>query len=75
MRLKEIMNNDVEVVHPDDTLQTTARKMRERDIGFLPVCDGEHLVGVVSLGDLVNNGSEKMTSSVLHSVSPTSFDT
>jgi CBS domain-containing protein len=52
MKLKEIMTRDVEVVHPDDSLQTAARKMRDNDIGLLPVCDGERLIGVVSDRDL-----------------------
>jgi CBS domain-containing protein len=52
MKLKEIMTRSVEMIHPDETLQTAARKMRDSDIGFLPVCDGDHLVGVVSDRDL-----------------------
>jgi CBS domain-containing protein len=53
MKLKEIMSSDVEVIHPDDTLQTAAQKMRDRDIGFLPVMDGDELIGVVTDRDLV----------------------
>jgi CBS domain-containing protein len=53
MKLKEIMTSNVEVLHPDDTLQTAARKMRERDIGFLPVVDGDELIGVLTDRDLV----------------------
>lgn len=53
MKLKEIMTRDVEVIHPDDSLQTAAQKMRDRDIGFLPVCDGDRLVGVVSDRDII----------------------
>ena len=53
MKLKEIMTSDVEVLHPNDTLQTAARKMRERDIGFLPVVDGDELIGVLTDRDLV----------------------
>jgi CBS domain-containing protein len=52
MKLKEIMTRDVEVIHPDETLQVAARKMRDRDIGFLPVCDGDRLVGVLSDRDI-----------------------
>jgi CBS domain-containing protein len=52
MKLEEIMTRDVEVVHPDDSIQIAAQKMRDRDIGFLPVCDGEHLVGVLSDRDM-----------------------
>jgi CBS domain-containing protein len=53
MKLKDIMTRDVEVIHPDDTLQTAARKMRDRDIGFLPVYDGNELIGVLSDRDLI----------------------
>lgn len=52
MKLSEIMTTSVEMVQPDDTLQLAARKMRDRDIGFLPVCDGGMLMGVLSDRDL-----------------------
>jgi CBS domain-containing protein len=53
MKLKEIMTHDVEVIHPDDSLQTAAQKMRDRDIGFLPVCDGDRLIGAVTDRDMI----------------------
>ena len=53
MKLREIMSDHVEVIHPDDTLQTAAEKMRDRDIGFLPVCDCERLIGVLTDRDLI----------------------
>jgi CBS domain-containing protein len=53
MKIREIMTSEVEVAHPDDTLQTAARKMRDRDIGFLPVMDGGELIGVLTDRDLV----------------------
>ena len=53
MKLHEIMTTDVEIIRPDDTLQTAAQKMRDRDIGFLPVCDGERLIGVLSDRDVI----------------------
>jgi CBS domain-containing protein len=52
MKLSEIMTREVEIIQPDDTLQVAAQKMRARDIGFLPVCDGEELMGVLSDRDL-----------------------
>lgn len=52
MKIKEIMTPDVEVVHPDETLQAAAQKMRKRDIGFLPVCDGDRLVGALTDRDI-----------------------
>lgn len=52
MKLSEIMTRDVVVIQPDDSLQMAAKKMRDLDIGFLPVCDGETLIGVLSDRDL-----------------------
>jgi CBS domain-containing protein len=52
MKLKEIMTRDVEIVHPDDSLYIAACKMRDRNIGFLPVCDGDRLIGVLSDRDV-----------------------
>ena len=52
MKLRDIMTRDVEVAHPDDSLQTAASKMRDRDIGFLPVVDDGRLVGVLSDRDI-----------------------
>lgn len=53
MKLKEIMTRNVEVIHPNDTLQTAAGKMHDRDVGFLPVYDGDELIGVLTDRDLV----------------------
>ena len=53
MKLHEVMTKDVEIIHPEDTLQTAAKKMRDRNIGFLPVCDGDRLIGVLSDRDVI----------------------
>ncbi|HEX2994156.1 MAG TPA: CBS domain-containing protein [Anaerolineales bacterium] len=52
MKLREIMTTDVDVIQPDDALRLAAKKMRDRNIGFLPVCDGETLLGVLSDRDI-----------------------
>lgn len=52
MKLSEIMTRDVAVMQPDDSLQSAAKTMRDRNIGFLPVCDGEELLGVISDRDI-----------------------
>ena len=53
MKLKEIMTREVEVVHPDNSLKDAAQKMRVRDIGFLPVFDGDQILGVVTDRDII----------------------
>jgi CBS domain-containing protein len=39
MRCSEIMKTDIECVSPQTSIRTAAAKMRDQDIGFLPVCD------------------------------------
>jgi CBS domain-containing protein len=52
MQLKDVMTRGVEIVQPDTTLQEAAVRMRARDIGALPVCDGDRLVGIVTDRDI-----------------------
>jgi CBS domain-containing protein len=52
MKLNEMMTREVIVVQPDDSLQSAAKKMRDHNIGFLPVCDGDELLGVLSDRDI-----------------------
>ena len=52
MKLNKIMTRDVQVVRPTDTLQTAVLKMRGHDIGMLPICDNDRLVGVVTDRDI-----------------------
>lgn len=54
MRCDEVMTRDVVFVEPTDHTQEAARKMRDANIGFLPVCD-EHrrVVGALTDRDIV----------------------
>jgi len=52
MKIKEVMTRNVEVVQPNDSLRSAAQKMRDRDIGFLPVSEGGELIGVVTDRDI-----------------------
>src|SRR5688500_5633119 len=63
MKLKDIMTRDVDVIHPNNTLQTAAEQMRHRDIGFLPVCDGYLLIGVLTDRDVITRALAEGTES------------
>ena len=53
MRCDEIMKKDVECVSPSDSARTAARKMRDAEIGFLPVCgDDGKVMGTLTDRDL-----------------------
>ena len=44
MRCEEIMKRDVECVESADPVQVAARRMRDANVGFLPVCDSSRKV-------------------------------
>ena len=52
MPLKDVMTPGVDVIAPEASIYEAAEKMRHRDIGPLPVCDGEHLVGMLTDRDI-----------------------
>src|SRR4026207_1670693 len=52
MQVKDIMTRDVETAGIDTPIANIAEKMRTHDIGMLPVCDGDKLVGMVSDRDI-----------------------
>ena len=52
MRVSEVMTRGVECTGPDATLQEAAAKMKSLDVGPLPVCDNDRLVGMVTDRDI-----------------------
>jgi len=46
------MTPDVECVGPNDTLQEAAVKMKDLDIGPLPVCDRDRIAGILTDRDI-----------------------
>ena len=53
MLIKEMMTRNVEVVHPNASIQDAASKMKSLDIGSLPVCDGSKIHGMITDRDIV----------------------
>lgn len=52
-KISEIMSAEVITVGPDSRIEECMAMMTERRIRHLPVLDGDELLGVISLGDLV----------------------
>ncbi len=54
MKVKEVMTRSPECVNPDDSLQDAARKMKDLDVGPLPVCGmNDKLAGILTDRDIV----------------------
>jgi CBS domain-containing protein len=56
MKIREIMTANVECVAPDTNLTQLAHKMKTLDVGFIPVCESDRLVGTVTDRDIVVRG-------------------
>jgi CBS domain-containing protein len=52
MKVSEIMTANVECINPGTPIAKAAEKMRHRNIGFLPICDNDRLVGTVTDRDI-----------------------
>ena len=54
MRCEEIMKRDVECVSPRESVEDAARRMRDENVGFLPVCDqSRKVLGTLTDRDIV----------------------
>jgi CBS domain-containing protein len=53
MQVKDAMTPHVDSVAPDTPVDVAARRMRDENVGCLPVAEGDRLVGMVTDRDLV----------------------
>jgi len=52
MLLRDVMTRQVECISPDETIQAAARKMRDLDVGPMPVCENDRLTGMLTDRDI-----------------------
>ena len=74
MKIKEVMTQPVETIDASAPAMEAAAKMRELDVGSLPVCDGDRLQGFLTDRDiavrLVAAGLNAVTTSVGEIMTP-----
>jgi CBS domain-containing protein len=72
--VRDVMTRGVETAAPDATIAEVARRMRDLDVGSLPVTDGGRLLGIVTDRDLsiraTAAGKEPNTTRVREVMSP-----
>ena len=56
MKVNEIMTTDFEKIDADSSLCDAAQKMKSFNIGFLPVHEGDKLIGLLTDRDIVIRG-------------------
>ena len=52
MLVRDVLTKNPQVIRPDASICDAAKKMKQLDVGMLPVCDGERLIGAVTDRDL-----------------------
>lgn len=50
--IAEVMTRDVQSISPQETVRRAAQMMDELNVGALPVCEGEDLVGMITDRDI-----------------------
>ncbi|MCI0541497.1 MAG: CBS domain-containing protein [Verrucomicrobiales bacterium] len=74
MKLKDILTKDPQVISPDALICEAGKMMKQYDIGMLPVCDGERLVGAITDRDLairaVADGDDPLRTKVKDVMTP-----
>ncbi|MGD8400967.1 MAG: CBS domain-containing protein [Bacillota bacterium] len=53
MKVKEIMTDQVACLNPEANLIEAAQLMQKHDVGILPVCQGNNVLGIVTDRDIV----------------------
>ncbi len=81
MQTKEIMKEEVRLIHPERTLVEAAKKMQQFDIGALPVVDDGKVVGMITDRDILvravaegGNPNETKTADVMTKDVVTAYD-
>ena len=74
MQISQILTREVETIRPDTPVREAAQRMRSMDVGSLPVCDGRHLLGMVTDRDITiritAEGRDPANTPVLEAMTP-----
>jgi CBS domain-containing protein len=52
MKVKDVMTKDVATLNPDDTIERAAQLMKQYNVGSIPVCDSEKVIGMITDRDI-----------------------
>jgi CBS domain-containing protein len=53
MKVRDIMTSNVECLAPEASIKEVAQEMKSLDVGFIPLCENDRLVGTLTDRDIV----------------------
>jgi CBS domain-containing protein len=65
-KVAEIMSTNLTVTHPREPVEKCLRLMTDKHIRHLPVMDGDKVIGVISIGDLVKHVISCQSAAIAH---------
>jgi CBS domain-containing protein len=65
-KVAEIMSTNVTVTYPREPVEKCLRLMTDKHIRHLPVVEGDQVVGVISIGDLVKHVISCQSAAIAH---------
>ena len=65
-KVAEIMSEHLTVIPPNEPVERCLRLMTEKRFRHLPVVEGEKVIGVISIGDLVKHVIASQSATIAH---------
>jgi CBS domain-containing protein len=64
--VSDIMSSNLTVTHPNNGVEECLRVMTDKRIRHLPVLEGQKVIGVISIGDLVKHVISCQSATIAH---------
>lgn len=52
MKIRDIMTKDIATLRSDDSIERAARLMKQHDVGSIPVCTDDKIIGIITDRDI-----------------------
>src|SRR5690242_7478871 len=65
-KVSEVMSTDLKLTRPQDGVESCLRLMTDKRIRHLPVMEGDKVVGIISIGDLVKWVIASQSAAIAH---------
>jgi CBS domain-containing protein len=65
-KVSEIMSTELKLTHPQEGVENCLRLMTDKRIRHLPVMEGDKVIGVISIGDLVKWVIASQSAAIAH---------